>query len=412
VNAEQQQPVKKARKRGAPPLIFLIVLLDLLGVGLIAPLSPYIVERFDTSATAVAILTLSYSAAQFLSTPVLGFLSDRYGRRPVLLFSVFGSAIGYAIFATAGSLWVLFLARAFDGATGGNISTAQAYIADITPPEHRAKSYGLVGAAFGLGFTLGPAFGGLIVRLGLGLMGPVWAACGLSLLTAGLIYLRLPETLPPEQRRHSGVRLNDLNPLRTLIGAVQLPNLAALFAAIFLMNLAHAELRTSFGVLLRDKLEYTESSTSWMFAYMGLMAIIVQGGLVRRVAPRLGDARTALVGLPLAALGYALIPLGTSGVWVGAALTILALGGGLAQPTLTSMISGRAPVDQQGRALGASQSASALALVVGPIAAGQLYDHVGRGWPFWTGAMVIGCAVLLVAASGTRAPAPAPVEAA
>jgi MFS family permease len=149
-----------------------------------------------------------------------------------------------------------------------------------------------------------------------------------------------------------------------------------------------------------------------MFAYMGLMAIIVQGGLVRRVVPRLGDARTALVGLPLAALGYALIPLGSSGVMVGAALTVLALGGGLAQPTLTSMISRRAPVDQQGRALGASQSASALALVVGPIAAGQLYDHAGRGWPFWTGAMVIACAMLLVAVSGTRAPAEAQPEAA
>lgn len=391
------------RPRSAQTLIFLIVFLDLLGVGLIAPLSPYIMGRFDTSGMAVAMLTLCYSAAQFLATPVLGVLSDRFGRRPVLVLSLLGSSIGYVVFATAGTIHLLFLSRLLDGATGGNISTAQAYIADITPAKDRAKAYGLVGAAFGLGFTLGPAFGALLTPISL--MAPVWAAAGLSLVTMSLVFFFLPETVTPEKRRREPITVRDLNPLATLFRVLLMRGLPSLILVIFMLNFAHAELRTSFGILLKDKLSYSETSTSWMFAYLGMMAVLVQGGLVRKVAPRLGNKRTALLGLPLAAAGYALLPVGHAGWVVVIALGLMALGDGLSKPTITSMLSGSVDPRHQGAVMGASQATSALALVLGPILAGQLYDHVGRGWPFWTGAMMVAGALLVVALR-RRSPGP------
>lgn len=390
-----------APRRTASALIFLIVFLDLLGVGLIVPLSPYIVERFDASAMAVGWLAMSYSAAQFLATPILGVLSDRFGRRPVLIWSLFGSAVGYVVFALANALPILFAARALDGATGGNISTAQAYIADITPPAQRAKAYGLVGAAFGLGFTLGPAISALLTKT-ISMMAPVWAAAGLSLVTMTLVYFFLPESHPPAKRRLERVGVRDLNPFRSLIGVARVPAVAWLLLAVFFFNFAHAELRTAFGVLLRDKLSYTEDAASWMFAYMGLMAVLVQGGLVRRLTPVLGDWRTAMIGLPLAALGYALMPAWGTTLGVAVALTVLALGGGLAGPTITSMLSGAADAEAQGVAMGASQSVSALALVIGPLFAGNLYDRAGQGWPFWTGAGFVLATLLIIALRGPR----------
>lgn len=400
------------RGRGAGALIFVIVFLDLLGVGLIVPLGPYIVERFDTSATAVAVLTLSYSAAQFLATPCLGVLSDRLGRRPVLLVSLLGSAAAYAVFALAPALWVLYASRVLAGATGGNISTAQAYIADITPAKDRAKAYGLVGAAFGLGFTLGPAFSSMLV--GFGLMTPVWAAAGLSLVTAGIAAFALPETLSAEIRAGVRVRARQLNPFAVILDTVRIPLVSAVLAAIFAMAFAHAELRATLGVLMRDRFEFGEAETAQVFTFIGLMAVLVQGGLVRKVSPLLGDRRVVLIGLPLAAAGYACVPLAPAEAWgwLVAAIGLMALGAGLAAPCMTGILSRLAPAGAEGQVMGASQSLSALALVFGPIVAGPLYDRVGPEWPFWTAAGVVvvalgGFALLRVGAASVRGAAAA-----
>lgn len=382
--------------RAAAPIVFLIVFLDLLGVGIIAPLTPYIVRDFDSSGTAVALLTLSYSAAQFLATPVLGVLSDRLGRRRVLIPSILGSAAGYVLFATAGSLHLLLLSRIIDGATGGNISTAQAAIADVTPPRDRAKAYGLIGAAFGLGFLLGPTFSAVLSMWGK--YTPIWAAAGLSLFTAGLVYFALPETLPPERRRREPIRARDLNPAAALLRAWIIPGVAGLLSAIFALGFAHAELRASFGVLMRDRFAYTERDAGWLFAFMGLVAIVVQGGLVRRLAPILGDRRTALIGLPLGALGYILIPFAGHAAWVFPAIGLCGLGMGLAGPPLSSLLSRAAPHDARGEVMGASQSASSLALVIGPLVAGALYDHVGFGWPFYTAGAIVLLTIILISA--------------
>ncbi|MDQ7012721.1 MAG: MFS transporter [Planctomycetota bacterium] len=386
--------------RSAGPLIFLIVFLDLLGVGLIVPLGPYIVEKFSTTATALAVLTLSYSAAQFLSTPCLGAISDRIGRRPVLLVSLLGSTAGYVVFALAGSLPVLYLSRIVAGATGGNISTAQAYLADITPPKDRAKAYGLIGAAFGLGFTLGPAMSSMLV--GYGLMTPVWAAAGLSLVTAGLVAWLLPETLPREARTAGRLRARQFNPFAVLLDTLKMPLVPVLLVAIFALAFAHAELRVGLGMLMRDKFEYTAMENARIFAYIGLVAVLVQGGLVRKLSPMLGDRRVVLIGLPTAAVGYALLPVVPAPHWGGLliALGLLGLGGGIAGPSLTSLISRVAPRSEEGKVMGASQSVSALALVFGPLAAGPLYDGMGWGWPFWTAAGFVVFALVVVAVRG------------
>ncbi len=391
-------PLKAPRSAG--PLIFLIVFLDLLGVGLIVPLGPYIVEKFSTTATALAVLTLSYSAAQFLSTPCLGAISDRIGRRPVLLVSLLGSTAGYVVFALAGSLPVLYLSRIVAGATGGNISTAQAYLADITAPKDRAKAYGLIGAAFGLGFTLGPAMSSMLV--GYGLMTPVWAAAGLSLVTAGLVAWLLPETLPKEARTAGPLRARQFNPFAILLDTLKMPFVPVLLVAIFALAFAHAELRVGLGMLMRDKFEYTAVENARIFAFIGLVAVLVQGGLVRKLSPMLGDRRVVLIGLPIAAVGYALLPVVPAPHWGGLliALGLLGLGSGIAGPSLTSLISRLAPRSEEGKVMGASQSVSALALVFGPLAAGPLYDGMGWGWPFWTAAVFVVFALVVVAVRG------------
>ncbi|MEZ6317312.1 MAG: MFS transporter [Phycisphaerales bacterium] len=390
-------PESMRPKRSASALIFLIVFLDLLGVGLIVPLTPFIVERFNSTGTAVAMLTMAYSAAQFVATPVLGVLSDRFGRRPILLASLFGSSIGYVIFATAGVLPLLYLSRIIDGFTGGNISTAQAYIADVTPKKDRAKAYGLVGAAFGLGFLLGPAFSAMLSQISL--MAPVWAAAGLSLVTMTLVAAFLPETLPPEARRTKPIGFHDLNPASVLVRTMRIPAVAAMLAAIFAAAFAHAELRASLGVLLRDKFAFNETHVGWVFTFIGFVAVMVQGGLVRRVSPKIGDRRAVLFGLPIAVLGYVLIPLAPVAHWgwLLGALALMGLGAGVAGPSLTGILSRAAPAGEEGQVMGASQSISALALVFGPLLAGPLYDHVGKAWPFWSAAAVIFVSLVIVA---------------
>lgn len=380
--------------------MFLIIFLDLLGVGIIAPIAPFVVARFEAdgaffgTALAVTLLTLSYSAAQFLATPVLGALSDRVGRRPVLLGSMIGTAAGYVLFALGatvggGSYWVVLGARVLDGATGGNISAAQAALADITPPAERAKAFGLVGAAFGLGFTLGPAISAMLS--GFGPLAPVWASAGLAMVTSVLIAVYLPETLAREHRRAGRMTAADFNPLGTLARAMMIAGLPVLLGVVFLVNFAHAEMRTTFALFLKEHLGMDQRHAGWMFAYVGLMAVLVQGVLVRKVEPALGARRTAVIGLPIAACGYGLIPLADSSWVMLGAITLMALGGGLAGPSISSMLSSSAGPEKQGTVLGASASVAALSLVVGPVAAGLLYDHAGDAWPYWTGA----CAVVL-----------------
>lgn len=398
--------------RATSLLVFFIVFLDLLGVGLIAPMSPYIVGRFASGGTAVALLTVAYSAAQFLATPVLGALSDRYGRRPVLILSLLGSSAGYVLFASAGALWMLYVGRIIDGFTGGNISTAQAAITDITPEKDRVKVYGLIGAAFGLGFVLGPAFGaGLLWAMPENPNGPIWAAAGLSLAASILVMVKLPETHPKSAATKGPLTAAELNPLAVLLRVVSHRGAAVVMAVVFVVGFAHAELRAVFGKLMIDKLGFEEKRAAAVFAAMGIIAVVVQGGLVRRVAGRIGDRATVLMGLPLAVLGYALIPEAWDWGSVIGVMAVAGLGMGLVGPPTNGILSRSVPARMMGSAFGASQSASSLGLVFGPLVAGPAYDYLGRGWPFWSAAGLLLAGFVIVAVCVPRSRAGASVVA-
>ena len=394
-----------ASQRTVAMLVFFIVFLDMLGIGLIAPMTPYIVERFASDATAVAMMTVSYSAAQFLATPVLGALSDRYGRRPILILSLLGSAAGYVMYATGTALWVLYLSRVIDGFTGGNISTAQAAITDITPPKDRVKVFGMIGAAFGLGFVLGPTLSTIIVKLfhnedgsPLWPNAPIWAASFLSLTASLLVFLKLPETHPHSAFTKGKLTLAELNPFAVLLHVLSRRGAGVIIAVIFVIGFAHAELRAVFGKLMLDKLSFNEKDSGMIFAAMGIIAVIVQGLLVRRIAAKLGERTTVLVGLPLAVIGYALIPQAWNWPSVLGIIAISGFGMGLVGPPTNGLLSKAVPPSMVGSAFGASQSAASLGLVLGPIWAGPAYDKLGREWPFWSAAMLLGVGFLIVLA--------------
>lgn len=379
-------------------LIFLTIFLDLLGVGLLLPVLPYIVSTYQDNALTVGLVTLSYSAAQFLMTPVLGALSDRYGRRPVLLISLLGTAIGYFLFGWANSLALIVFSRLLDGITGGNISTAQAYLADITPPADRAKRFGLIGAAFGLGFLLGPALGGQLARLGL--RAPAYAAGLLALVTMTLAYFLLPESLPPEKRRASGI---DWNPFRQIGNALHRQNVQILLVVTFLFTLAYSQLQSHFAYYTMARWRLSEQANAWYLTYLGLMAVVMQGFLIRRMMPIFGERKLSLFGLGLGISGFLVTALAPGPLWLYLALTFLAAGSGLVVPSLNGLISQRATADEQGWVLGVSQSLAALARVIGPLMAGVVFDLIAAPAPFWIGAVVIVYALYLLRSALARA---------
>lgn len=381
----EQFPAAQPQSKRALSLIFATIFLDLLGVGILVPVIPFLVRQFDSDALTVGLLALSFSAAQFVCAPALGVFSDRYGRRPVLLLSLLGTALGYFLFGLAGSLLLLFIARLIDGATGGNISTAQAYIADITPPQDRAKNFGLVGAAFGLGFIIGPALGGLLSNISLS--APAYCAGILTLLTVTFSYFFLPETIRPETRRAASIGLKDVNPFTQAFIALGRPELLPLLVAIFFLNFAFSGLQTNFAVYTFDKLGMGPEANAMVFAYIGVIAVVMQAVIVRRLSKHFSDRALATVGLGLMALGFLATAFAYDSLTLYLASTLTPVGSGLTTPTLTSMLSREVSSHEQGWILGASQSFASLARIVGPVWAGLVYDHISQGAPYWTGSI-------------------------
>lgn len=384
------------RGPGHRPLIFifLTVFLDLLGVGILVPVLPYIVAEFRSDALTVGLLSLTFAAAQFFASPVLGALSDRHGRRVVLLLSVLGTGAGYFLFGLAQTLWLLYLARLIDGFTGGNVSTAQAYIADVSPPEDRAKNFGLIGAAFGLGFIMGPAVGGMLSLWSL--RAPAFAAGALSLITVSLGYFLLPESLPPANRERRPFRLADLHPLGHLGETVRRPGLPRLFTAIFAMSFAMAGLQSNYAVFTRERFGLGPQGNAWIFTLVGAVSVLVQGVLLRRIPTAGRERRIATWGLLLMACGFAATAFVPSVPWLYPATLLLAFGNASAAPMLTSEVSRTVSGVEQGKVLGSMQSIVSLTRILGPLWAGLVFDHVGHGAPYWTGAL---CVVAALAAA-------------
>ncbi len=387
--------------RKALAFIFATVFLDLLGAGILLPVIPFLVRPYRTDATTVGLLSLAFSAAQFVATPILGGLSDRHGRRPVLLLSILGSALGYGLFGIGGSLAVLYFSRLLDGFTGGNISTAQAFIADISAPEDRAKNFGLIGVAFGLGFMIGPAAGGALSQVSL--QAPAWAACALATVTTVFGYFALPESLPPEKRRRDPMRARDFNPFLTIGQMFIRVGMAPLLLAVFAFNFANSGMQSNFAVFTNARWRFGPAETGWVLAMVGVMAGVTQGWLVRRLMPRYGERPLTLVGLACSAAGFVGIAAAPGIAPFLGATMLMTVGMSLAGPPLTSLLSRRVGPGEQGVLLGATMSVASLARMLGPYWAGVTFDHVGPGAPYYSGALWTAVGLALVASATTAA---------
>jgi DHA1 family tetracycline resistance protein-like MFS transporter len=373
------QPISPPPKR-ALFLVFFTIFLDILGFGILVPVIPFLVQPFDSSALIIGLLTVAFSFSQFLAAPVLGVMSDRWGRRPILIISIIGAAIAYTAFGAAHALWVFFLARIVDGLSGGNISTAQAYIADVSPPADRAKNFGLIGAAFGAGFVLGPAIGGILSQVSLS--APAYLAGGLSILSAIFAYYMLPESLPPERRRTEPFTWHDFNPFGRLLFFMKQPILLQNFTAMLTIGLAMNALRSNFAVYAREALQYDASHVGYLYAYLGTIVVFTQMVLVRHLAPKLGEKNTALIGFSAMIIGFLWMGTEPDLLQIMMIMPLIAVGNGLCFPTITAMNSHAVKDSEQGGVMGAQQSVNSMAMMIGPFIAGWAFDHISMGAPY------------------------------
>jgi DHA1 family tetracycline resistance protein-like MFS transporter len=361
-------------KRSPLVVIFTTVFIDLVGFGIVIPVLPFYAEgtRFNASPRTVGLLFASYSVMQLIFSPVLGRLSDKYGRRPVLLISIIGTGIGFLILGFATTLWMLFVGRILDGITGGNISTAQAYIADITTKENRAKGMGLIGAAFGLGFVFGPAIGGVLSGWGVNV--PFFFAAALCFANAVLLYFTLPETVTPDHpARESAAGGRGFS---QLFKSLKNPRLSFVLLIYFLFIVAFSIMTTSFSLYTMFRFGYDAQHTGYLFAYVGIIAVIIQGGLIGRLVKRFGEQPLVIVGAFLFAGSLFAVPFvgpetgGLLALLVGGGL--FSIGNSLSAPSLTSLASKSAGRGEQGTVLGVTQSVASLARAVGPALAAFL----------------------------------------
>lgn len=373
------------RPLGKPmPALFLTVFLDLLGFGMVIPLLPFIAESTGADAFLVTLLMASYSLMQFLVAPLWGRLSDRIGRRPVLLASIAGSVVALTLFAFSRSYAALLAARMLHGAMNANLAVAQAYIADVTPPARRARAMGMFGAAFGLGFLFGPALGGVLGTFGLHVA--ALAAAALALVNLGCALLLLPESRtpgapPPEQARPW--RLLDVRALRD---AFRAGPLGAYLLVGFLVMLGFSAMESTFALWSARALGWGALENGWLFAWLGLLIVLVQAGLIGPLRRRYGERALARGGLAGLALGLALLPFATLLAALLAVTALIALANGLLQPNLSALVSFQAPEGATGRTMGLHQSVGALGRVAGPLLAGAAFTWLGIGVPFFLGA--------------------------
>jgi MFS family permease len=381
-----EPPTRAPRSRRGAPLavVFFTVLLDLLGFGMVLPLLPFYAERYGASPFGVAMLFASFSLAQFVFAPLWGRLSDRLGRRPVLLGSIAGSVAAYTLFVFAHSFTLLLLARAASGVAAANYSIAQAYVADTTPPEERARGMGLLGAAFGLGFVLGPVLGGLAGTLG---YIAVPAAAGLlAALNLVLAFFLVPESLPEEVRRTRGEAAHTWVSGNDMLRAARNRSVAGLMLLVFLVIFAFANMEATIGLFVEHRHGFGFFQTAWLFTYLGVVMVIVQGGLLGRLVRRFGERRLIFTGIAAMALGLVLLPFATGLGLLGAATGLLAVGMGLQNPSALALISRLTDEHRQGGTLGVARSLGALARGVGPLWGGWAFGTLGPAWPFWSAA--------------------------
>jgi MFS transporter, DHA1 family, tetracycline resistance protein len=400
-----------APRRAAFAFVFITVLLDMFAIGIIIPVLPKLVEDFmggDTAKAAAAygVFGTAWALMQFLFSPVLGSLSDRFGRRPIILLSNFGLGLDYVLMALAPTIGWLFLGRIISGITAASISTAGAYIADVTPAEGRAAKFGMLGAAFGAGFVVGPALGGFFGEINPRL--PFWVAAGFSLINALYGLFVLPESLPREKRSaFSWRKANPLGALRLLRSHHELWGLACVN---FLSNLAHVALPTLAVLYMSYRYNWNTRSVGFLLAGVGICSIVVQGVLVGRVVRALGEQRTMLVGLACAALGFAIQGLAPTGVMYVVGIVVMSLWG-LTGPALQGLMTRLVSPTEQGRLQGANSSIYGVSNLIGPMLFAQIFSSAivaHRDWrvpgaPFFLSTLLVLAAIVVtLRVSATR----------
>ena len=391
--------------------IFIIVFIDLLGFGLILPLLPFYADEFGATPFVVGLLTAIYAAAQLIGAPLLGRLSDRFGRRPILIISIFGTFLGFLLFGVAGPvgqklgilldlpanqmiLAVLFISRALDGFTGGNISVAQAYITDVTTDENRAKGLGLVGAAFGLGFVFGPAMGGFLSSYGFAV--PAFAAAGLSAINLIMVMLWLPESLPKEDREDLALNAKPKLSLNTLFQAITRPKVGPILSVSFLYGLAFALFSTMFSLFAQYRLDLNARQTGFVLAYVGVLIALVQGVGVGPISKRFSDRWIILISTILLTISLFVWAFTGSVALLLIIMIPLAGASGILNTVLRSTLTKVVDKEEVGGILGISASFESLTRVIAPSLGGLLLGSLGTWAPGLVGAVVMLGVVVLV----------------
>lgn len=380
-------------------VIFLTIFIDLVGFGIVIPLLTFYAEEFNATPLDVGLLVGSYSLMQFIFSPFWGHLSDRFGRKPILFLTILGSSIGYLILGLAGSLFMVYFGRILAGIMGGNLATAQAYIADVTTRENRARGMGLFGMAFGLGFILGPALAGILSKFGMHV--PFLFAAGLSFLNTFLLLFILPESRKPGTQETSGGR----GRMSMLLDSLREKRFATITVDYFLIVMAFSMMTTAFAYFTLVKFGYDAEKTGYLLGFVGLTAAVMQGGVFGILAKKLGEAKLVVVGCIILVGSLLAVPFVSSESGGLIALLIgigaFAVGNSIASPALTSLASKTASEDAQGHALGILQSAASLARVIGPLLCGVLLNNAAQQVDdhtllrtFWTAAGIMFIALL------------------
>ncbi len=367
-------------------VIFITIFVNLVGFGIIIPLLPFYAETFGASPMVIGLLFASFSVSQLIASPVLGDLSDRWGRRPVLIFSLLGTVVSFAMLAAAHSLAMLFAARIVDGLSGGNITTARAYIADITTEENRARAFGILGAAFGLGFIVGPALGGLFSHISY--TAPIWAAAIITVFATVLAYLWLPETV---HHAHAG----GVSPWKALVELGGRPSLRLLFGIDFVYWTAFAVYQTTFALFGARRFGFDAADTGYLLAAFGFFGVLVQGVVVGWIVGAIGEKRTLSIGFASASIGWGGSALTHSVPVFVAMLLPGALGIGLCSATLSALISKAAGPHEQGRVQGAAGALESLGRTIGPVWGNGVLQVYGEGASYGSAAVALAGAAAL-----------------
>lgn len=380
--------------------IFFIVFIDLLGFGIVLPLLPYVAEHYHANAFQIGLLAATYSFFQFIAAPILGRLSDRYGRKKILLISQFGSVIGYLLLGLANSLLLLFVSRMIDGITGGNISIAQAYIADVTTPKNRAKGMGLIGAAFGLGFAIGPALGGILYSIG-GFSLPAYFAAAVGLLTMLLTTIALKETVNVEKVKSSPKTQFSV---QEFINIMLTHPIGLIIFTFFMLSFAFSSMQGTFALWAEHTLGFGPTEIGYVFTFIGIGAIITQLLILPRVVNRFGERPVFIYALLLLALGLILMPFSLHISVLILANLLLVLGNGLASSTSQSIASENVNPAEYGGTMGIMQSGASLGRILGPVIGGYLYNLFNPNTPFFIAGFIVFLMFLLLRVSLTREP--------